>query len=393
MKTKYITHIILEGTDGVGKDTIMANIWRKYNFKYRVYMRGELSDYVYAIKYHREFISTQSSLPFLYVLITKDKELIKQQIIKRNLDVDEELDKLNDQDLFLECAEKMKNDYHIIIVDTSNLSIEDACNKVYNETMKYINHLNESVEPDENNKFNEMYIKGAEKINCKWTVRNGQTFLNNEMIKADAQLHNGRFETYDNLTIPHNLIFSLGYKMTKPISIKDFNKKEYDFSYPINSKILVRKEIYDYIKIITKTNTIYTTNSQYIPFDKNIYRFDKVFGDDYINEISKAKATFYCSRDLAYLEMMTVRCYEAVLANQIIFVDKQTDPYCKILNAIFNDEKDKLFIDLLYCDENSLIDNYNIIIHNEHYIEYILSKQRIWYNNLRDTLLREGLNL
>ena len=91
--------------------------------------------------------------------------------------------------------------------------------------------------------------------------------------------------------------------------------------------------------------------------------------------------------------MMTVRCYEAVLANQIIFVDKQTDPYCKILNAIFNDEKDKLFIDLLYCDENSLIDNYNIIIHNEHYIEYILSKQRIWYNNLRDTLLREGLNL
>ena len=37
MKSKTITHIILEGCDGVGKDTICSKLWRKYDFKQKSY--------------------------------------------------------------------------------------------------------------------------------------------------------------------------------------------------------------------------------------------------------------------------------------------------------------------------------------------------------------------
>jgi len=382
MKSKYITHIILEGCDGVGKDSIMAKLWPLYNFKYRVQMRGELSDFVYAKKYNREFISTQRGLPFLYVLIIKDKNQIKQQIINRGLDVENELKKLDDQDLFIKYAEILKQDYHIIIVNVTGLTIEDAANKIYKESLNYIEELNL---PDPPNEFNKMYIKGAEKLGLNWTVRNNQPFLNGEMIMADAQLHNGRFETYDNKTIPHNLIFSLGYDYD---CTDDIYNRPYDFAYPINSKILVRPEIYNYIKVITFSGkTILTTDSTYIPNLKNIIKKPKIFGDDYIKMLTEAKATFYCSRDLAYLEMMTVRCYEAVRANQIIFVDKLTDPFCKILKQIHQDDK---LIDMLYCTEDNLVEKYEHLMQHKELITKILNNQKRWYYKLLERIKYEN---
>ena len=375
MKSKFITHIIIEGCDGVGKDSIMAELWPMYNFQYRVLMRGELSDFVYAKKYNREFISTQRGLPFLYVLLIKDKKQIKQQIINRGIDVETELKKLNDQDLFIKYADILKQDYHIIIVNVDNLNIKQAAEKVYKETIKYINDLKIEDEPNE---FNKMYIKGSERLGLKWTVRNNQPFLNGKMIMADAQLHNGRFETYDDKTIPHNLIFSLGYDY---ICTTDIFNRKIDFAYPINSKILVRKEIYNYIENLNKNGlTLLTTDSKYIPELDNIIRADKVFGDKYISLLTQAKATFYCSRDLAYLEMMTVRCYEAVRANQIIFVDIKTDPLHKILKQIHGAHSS--YIRLLMCDEKSLPKKYKKVMASKIRVQRILQNQKEWYTKL-----------
>ena len=388
MKSKFITHIILEGCDGVGKDSIMNKLWPMYNFKYRVMMRGELSDYVYAKKYNREFISTQRGLPFLYVLIIKSPEQIKQQIISRGEDVENELKKLADQQLFIKYANIFKQDYHIIIVDVTDLNVEEGAEKVFNETLKYINDLKIEDTPNE---FNKMYIKGAEKLGLNWTVRNNQPFLNGTMIMADAQLHNGRFETYDNRTIPHNLIFSLGYDYECKNDIKEFYSRKYDFAYPINSKILVRKEIYRYIEALYSNElSLVTTDSQYIPTFVNIYKKPKVFGDDYIKMLSSSKATFYCSRDLTYLEMMTVRCYEAVRANQIIFVDKLTDPECKILKQIHHKQA---LIDKLYCTEYDLSEKYKELIKHPKVVAEILNNQRKWYHQLCNELLEKGVDL
>lgn len=395
-KSKYINHIILEGCDGVGKDTIMNLLWPMYDFKYRVYMRGEISDYVYAKKYHREFISTQRGLPFLYVILVKDKEEIKQQIINRGIDVKNELKKINDQDLFLMAQLDLYNDYHIIKVNISNLKPEDAAKKIYEKTTLYIDSLSFD---EEVNSFNEMYELGAKKLNLYWATRNNQPFLNNRMIMADAQLHNGRFETYDDKSMPHNLIFSLAYTYQNKDSLAEFYKRPYDFAYPINSKILVRHEIYDYIKsIVNYDKTILTTESDYIKNTKiyqqhknNIRLCYKCFGDIYISTIENAKATFYCSRDLAYLEMMTVRCYEAVLANQIIFVDKLTDPQCKILKQIH--KNDTKLIDLLYCNEITLCKNYDIIINDKTLVQKILINQRAWYKKLVKDLYKNGVRL
>lgn len=380
MKSKFITHIVLEGCDGVGKDSIMADLWPKYNFRYRVLMRGELSDFVYSRKYNREFISTQRGLPFLYVLITKDVNEIRNQIIKRGEDVENELKKLADQELFKTCAKIFEQDYHIIVVDVTGLTIQEGSEKVFNETLKYINNLDKDDEPNE---FNKMYIKGANKLGLKWTVRNNQPFLDGEMIMADAQLHNGRFETYDNRDMPHNLIFSIGYDYQNEDTIDEFMSRPYDFAYPINSKILVRGEIYDYIDKLCRNNlTLVTTDSKYIPPFENLIRVDKVFGDDYIKMLTQAKATFYCSRDLAYLEMMTVRCYEAVRANQLIFVDRLTDPECKILRAIHGISLDDIILSKLWCTENTLTNNYKEIIKNKELVKLILKNQRQWYQNL-----------
>lgn len=380
MKSKYITHLIFEGTDGIGKNTLEHEVWKTFDFKYKTYARGELSDYVYAKVYNREFISTQRGLPFLYVLLTCDENQIAQRIMQRGKEEDDELqfelEKIEQQKLFIDAANKFKNDYHIIIVDITNLNIKEATDKIHNEVEKYINELKND---DEINPFNVLYETGAKKYGMTWSVKNNQPFLNDVMVMADAQLHNGMYETYTNhKTCPDTLLYSLGYS-------KNNVKKEklYDFCYPINSKILVRPEIRSYIDVITKANkTILTTDSKYIPQDENIVRFPKKFGDSYIKEIATAKATIYCARDLAYLELLTARCYEAIMSNQVLFVDSKTDPENKILTQIYGKSSIK---DLLYVDENNLIEKYNELFKDERKVDYILRMQHLWY----DTLVKE----
>lgn len=388
MKKNYITHIVLEGSDGVGKSTVCSNIWRKYDGAYRVQVRGDISDYVYSKVYGRDFSSTERGLPFLYVLLTKDEKELRKQILDRaaknsslESELFAELEKVSEQKLFIAAAKAMKNDYHILHIDTSRLSIEKTINKVLLETTAYINAL---PSDREYNEFNKMYQKGCEQLNIDFAVKDNQPFFNNKKIMADAQLHNGFYETFDIDTFcPHNLIFSCAYK-------HEFlqTPKTIDFSYPINSKILVRPEIREYFdKFVSAGLTVQTSNTQYVDEHPLVKRFDKCFGDEYIAQISKSNATVYCARDLSYLEMMTVRPYEATLASQVLFVDSQSDPDCKILEQIHNNA---LLVDKLYCSPNNIVEKYLSLTVCE--IDSILLNQQMWYSLRKHELFHDCLS-
>lgn len=392
MKSKTITHIILEGCDGIGKDTICSNLWRLYDFEQRVYVRGEISDYVYAQKFNRRFISTQRGLPFLYVVLLGDKEIIKSHIRNRknkNECLADELAKVDDNDLFAKAAEILKNDYHIITIDCGKKTINELVEEIYDKTIFYI----ESLSADATiNEFNKLYKAGCDRCGIKLTVKNNQPFFDDKMIMADAHLHNGQFETFSDKTVPHNLIFSLAYTDNAQRKA-ELVKKEYDFCYPINSKILVRPEVYEYFAAFEQNQKSFlTTDSDFVPRYKYASRMYKCFGDDYIELTAKARATVYTARDLVPLKMITVRAYEATLANQIVFVDELSDPDNEILNQIYSTDGmyDQLCRELLRVNPNTICNKYNKLMTNESLVEYILSSQKAWYNELKNNLLHTG---
>ena len=87
--------------------------------------------------------------------------------------------------------------------------------------------------------------------------------------------------------------------------------------------------------------------------------------------------------------MITVRPYEATLADQIIFVDEITDENNEILNQIYNDKSDFATIckNLLRVNPSNICDNHNEVISNNELVSYILSQQHIWYDNLKNEII------
>lgn len=366
MKSKNITTIILEGVDGVGKDSVAHEMWQRHDKHFRVYVRGELSDYVYAQKYKRPFISTQRGLPFLYVLLVcKPMDLIYRISTRKYESAEEyrhELDKADDQSLFVDAAHEFSKDYHIVVLDTTYLTIQEAADKVWVLAQRYSEIL---TADEELNEYNKMYKRGCDKLGLKFYVRDNQPFIENNSIMADAQLHNGSYETFSDKTMPHNFIFSLGYN-----KFTEQTEKKFDFSYIIGSKIKVRPEVTTYLQKIRTAGLTCMMKETYP---------DKVFGDAYIDRLSLAKATVYCCRDLAYLKMITVRPYEAALSKQILFVDKESDPDCEILKQIHGDDDDLIL--KLYTEPDIIAVQYLSLTKDE--CTRILTNQRKWYINLK----------
>ena len=391
MKSKNITHIILEGCDGVGKDTIKDEIWRAYNFQYRVYCRGEISDYVYAKKFNRKFISTQRGLPFLYVVLIGDEEIIEKHIKERaerlswSSDLlEKELEKISDNKLFEKYAALLSKEYHILMIYCKDKDIYSLCAEIYDKTTEYINNLSTDIELTP---FNTQYKSGCDKLKIKFDVRDNQPYMNDIRIMADAHLHTGAFETFDNKDIPHNLIFCYGYDINL---IDKKVPKTVDFAYPINSKILQRLEVYEYYTEFEKNKISFlVTDSIYVPNYKYAKRMSKCFGNEYITRLAIAKATIYTARDLVDIEMMTCRLYEGILANQIVFVDKLSDPDCKILKNIYNNNE--RLINLLYITPETVVKNYQALSDDD--VDTILHTQRDWFFTQIKEFKDKGLEL
>ena len=120
------------------------------------------------------------------------------------------------------------------------------------------------------------------------------------------------------------------------------------------------------------------SNNDLIPQDKHLVRMNRVFGEDFINELSRSVATVYCARDLEYLKLQTARLYESILAGNIVFVDKLSDTQCDILKAIHGNNS--RLINLLYVTPNTICEHYRNLTASDR-IE-IITNQVNYYMNL-----------
>ena len=340
---------------------LTTDVSYRLNDRYLVKYDGDITEYVCAEREHRVPNKYLHNVPALHVVLyDKTSNGI-----------------LNERNAaYVRAAALLKDEYNIITIETSNMTYDEVVDTITNEVKKFVSALPTDKEI---NGFNELYKKGAEKYGLKVTIRDNQPYLENQQFMADFQYHNGLYETFEDKSMPDTLLYVAAYNNTET----DMSNKTIDFQYPINSKILFRPEVKDYVKHISDSLTLLTTESHYlddVANMKNVTMFGKVFGDDYIKQLSRTKATIITNRELAHTEMMTARWYEAVLANTVIFVDKITDPYSKVLKQIHSDNE-KL-IDLLTVIPETIVNNYLTVIIDTQLVKQILDAQHKWFNKL-----------
>ena len=340
---------------------LTTDVSYRLNDRYLVKYDGDITEYVCAEREHRVPNKYLHNVPALHVVLyDKTSNGI-----------------LNERNAaYVRAAALLKDEYNIITIETSNMTYDEVVDTITNEVKKFVSALPTDKEI---NGFNELYKKGAEKYGLKVTIRDNQPYLENQQFMADFQYHNGLYETFEDKSMPDTLLYVAAYNNTET----DMSNKTIDFQYPINSKILFRPEVKDYVKHISDSLTLLTTESHYlddVANMKNVTMFGKVFGDDYIKQLSRTKATIITNRELAHTEMMTARWYEAVLANTVIFVDKITDPYSKVLKQIHSDNE-KL-IDLLTVIPETIVNNYLTVINDTQLVKQILDAQHKWFNKL-----------
>lgn len=375
---KQFNTLIVEGPESELKHQFMQKLHDTFNGRFLVVTHGDIYEQVYAMKNNLVSIRHTHGAQVKYILFDIS-------------DGTEECDKE------LSIYKKVMHTLPSNEFDVMNIVHRDSIDKIVNDVsfrldMEFRHDDNES----DFNEFNKMYSNGCKKFGLKWHVIDNQPYLYNRQIMADYQYHNGSYETYDDKTIPDTLLYSAAYTNTKSLRREDFMKKKYDIQYPINSKIKYRTDAKEYIKETVKSLTLYTSKSSYIDevvFDcteeeKNrIFTFDKVFCDDYIKELSHAKATVITNREFAHTEMMTARWYEAVIANCVIFVDELTDPQHKVLKQIYGNYSK--FVEMLTVTPETFVDKVKQVLNmpEQHQcIEEILNAQHAWYNILLNNI-------
>lgn len=386
MKANNIFSLIIDGADGCGKTNLNIMCQKRTNFELLAYDRGELSYYVYAKKYNRPFVPTMRGLPICIVFLKCEEKVLIERIIERakkekwtQKDIDKELAKVQDEVLFEQAAKDFERDYHIITIDVSYKSTEQAFEELIVKLKALLNTL--PVDEQQSN-WNVMYEKGCKRLGLDFKVRNNQPYINDIPFMSESTCQNGVYEKFDIKDYPTNVIFMRGYDLNFD-STKDI-EKQFDFSYIINSKINRRPEVYDYFKKMYKHNkTCLISDNPLMPSGKTFVEMKKVFGDQFILEQTKANATIYCARDLAYLELQTARLYEAILARQIVFVDEQSDPDNKILSQIHTSN---VICDILRVTPESFIEKYDTVMNDKFLRDVILSEQMCWYKNLLENV-------
>lgn len=363
MLPKNVSIIFIENWnyDADCESYFFNSIRRKLNNRFLIKLNGDVTEYVKAEHEGRVPNKYLHNVPALHVVLYEKSS--NEYVYNNNLK-------------YIHAAEVLKNEYNIITIDHTDMVSDELEDEIVNRVKEFVEKLPKDKEI---NAFNELYKKGAEKYGLKVTVRDNQPYLENQMFMADFQYHNGLYETFEDKSMPDTLLYAAAYENTTT----NTEGKQFDFQYPINSKILFRPEVKYYIKHISDSLTLTTTESHYlddVANMKNVNMFGKVFGDDYIKKLSKAKATIITNRELAHTEMMTARWYEAVLANTVIFADYITDPHSKVLKQIHgNDEQ---LIDKLTVVPETIVNSYNEVTSDKELVKTILDRQHAWFNKL-----------
>lgn len=386
MKSSQITTIVIEGTDGVGKSTVISGLQKFYKFRYMMYHRGDMSNMVYAEKFHRFPALTQVGLPFLHVLLVCEDDELMKRINGRQTDEAEkksDVQSIFDQDRFIYYANRMMNDYHVIIVDTSGRSKEETVEMVIERIEKYVADL----PVDENiTQWNEMYAKACNKLGLRFSSRGNQPYINDIPFMSESTLQNGVYEQFSNKDYPDNFIYSLAYDI-KDEEVQSISKT-IDFAYVINSKINRRPEVYRYYDAFAAHNKTCIVSAELPMLEKHPNRrwfvpVGRTFGNDFIRNIAPAKATVYCGKDLAYLKLQTARLYEAIIARQIVFVDFEADLDNEMLKAIHHDDD---LVRLLTVSPDDIVFEYDHIMSHPALYQTIIENQLNYYNNLKSTI-------
>lgn len=375
-----VFNIVVDGPNGVGKSTLIDGLFAHYNFRYMCYHRGDISNFVYANKFGRPFYSTQRNLPMYHIVLIADKEELEERIYQRAksenwtvANLKKELLKTEELPMFVHAAEQMSKDYDILILNTSYKSAKE----VLEEVISYLDSRFEQLPNDKTlTSWNLMYDRACKRLGKDFKVVNNQPYIDGVPIMVESTLQDGTYEKYNDKRFPDNLIYAYAYTLEEDICRLEDIEKTIDFNYVINSKIYRRPEIFDYYNafeqhcrscLVSKNPAISQSNFR--------VEMERVSGIDFLKELARTNATVYCSRDLAYLELQTARLYEAILAKNIVFVDKETDPDNKILRSI---HKSLDVIDLLSVTPSTICNNYSIIMNNPSLRNNILDSQTKW---------------
>lgn len=374
-----VFNLVIEGPNGVGKSTLIDGIFKHYNYRYMCYHRGDISNFVYANKFGRPFYSTQRNIPMYHIMLICEEDELKERIFIRGCKeqwfiakTEKEMKTISEQKLFIDAANKMSNDYDIKIFDTTGKS----ATAVLNEVIDYLTQRFEELPSDSAlTSWNEMYKKACHRLGKDFKVVNNQPYIDGVPMMVESTLHDGTYEKYDDKRYPDNLIYAYAYTMEDVTQLDDV-EKTIDFNYVINSKIKRRPEIHEYYQaFIANNNTCLVSQNPDIPKDDLLIEMPRESGLEFLANLARTNATVYCSRDLAYLELQTARLYEAILAKNIVFVDKLTDPENKILKSI---HKSSDIIDLLSVTPSNICYNYYIIMQNKDIRNKILNSQMNW---------------
>lgn len=375
-----VFNLVIEGPNGVGKSTLIDGLFKHFNYRYMCYHRGDISNFVYAKKFNRQFFSTQRNIPMYHIVLICSEDELKDRIYHRAIkegwsfeETSKEIKTISEQSLFISAAAKMSDDYDIHVINTSCKSSEE----VLDEVIEYLTSRFEALPDDQvYTSWNEMYAKACKKLGKDFKVVNNQPYIDGVPIMVESTLQDGAYETYDNKQYPDNLIYAYAYTLDLEYNFLDDIEKDIDFNYVINSKLNRRPEIHDYYSnFIANNRTCLISQNPDIPSNEALIKMPRVNGIEFLKYLAKTKATVYCCRDLAYLELQTARLYEAILARNIVFVDKETDPENKILSSIHYTSD---IIDLLSVTPETICYNYNIIMNDECLRNKILDSQSMW---------------
>lgn len=380
MKLTNVFNLIIEGPDAVGKSTLIDGLFKQYNFRYMCYHRGEMSNYVFAKKFKRQFFATQNGLPFIYIYLYCNEKVLKERILKRSIEehwtkeeTEHELSKVSDVVLFEQAYKDMLKDYTIFRIDTSDLSQTDTLNTASILLEKYQNFL---VDDTNISSWNKMYKKICKKLSINFKVVDNQPYIDGKPVMVESTLHNGEYETYADKKCYDNTLYAMAYEKINQ------QEKVYDFNYIINSKIKRRPEIFEYYKAFEHNNLtcMVSGRNNLVKDSKYLIAQQDFTENDYLENISRSYATVYCSRDLAYLELQTARLYEAILAKNIVFVDEKTDRENKILKQIY--PNDKSMQRLMRVNPNNIAETYKLV-KERNLTDIILKAQdEFWKNNV-----------
>ena len=352
-----ISHVVIEGCDGVGKSTLLFGLQKKFNRIGPSFRdRGELSDFVYAKKFGRSVVSVnQCHLPFLYVLITKSEDEIRKQLERRAQidpvaakDLSEELDAIKDQRLFIDMYQEFKVDHHAIMCNLTGKSIDESIDFVYEKINEYINNLPKDC-ADSTTHF--ILQNAACKKQWRFHSIDGQPYFNSKMSILDPDKHNGVYETVTDKTYPISLMYAAEFE--------------------------------PYVKECDKFDNMVSV------IDNNVYLNKRGVGlREHTDDVAQAMADFtdifnsasciaYYTR-YGYRHGVSPLLYLAAMTNTVIFFDQRHTLQTDIYKQIY-ENREELIKYVLFMSENSLKEKKKDVFEDENVKKAILFAQKQWY--------------